>query len=218
MSNPLPAPPLPNVTLLLVTLLSLVVTLTVGCDQLQDTIDDPKSALNVPISTSYTFKTAFDIGAATGALAGQKAPETVEKDLSVPAQDVDLVKEAPVLKDAKGRVKSLEITKIEAKPFSNSVTGALPSFDLYIGALGEKDVAKAIKIATIPPIPSKSTDTFAATIDAQGMKDAQQHLTTLAFSQFLVAKLVVNKGEDVPGGKANLDVTLGLKAVLNPIK
>ncbi len=189
-----------------------------GCDQIGDAIDDNKDVLNVPIETDYTFKTAFDIGAATGKLAGQKAPDKIDEDLSLPAQDVDLVKEAPALKDAKGRVKSLEITKIQAKPFSNSVTGTLPSFDIYIGQLGEKDVSKAFKIATIPPIPPKSTAAVNATIHAQGTKDAQQYLTTLAFSQFLVARLVVEKGGDVPGGKANLDVTLALKAVLNPLK
>ena len=195
-----------------------VLAIGVGCDQISDAIDENKGVLNVPIETDYTFPTAFDVGAATGALAGQKAPDKMEKDLSAPAQDVDLVKEAPALKDAKGRVKSLEITKIVAKPKSNSVTGVLPSFDIYIGALGNEDLSKAFKIATIPPIPAGSTANVNATIDSQGTADAQQHLITLAFSQFVVAKMVIEKGDQVPGGKADLDVTLGLKAVLNPIK
>jgi hypothetical protein len=189
-----------------------------GCDQLSDAIDDNKSKLDVPIETTYSLPAAFDVGAATGAAAGQKAPADVTHDLSAPGQDVDLIKEAPALKNAEGRVKSLEIIKIEALPSSNSITGALPSFDLLIGPVGEKDSSKAIKVATIPSIPSKSTAVVAATIDAQGMKDAQTHLTTLRFSQHLVAKMVIKKGETVPGGKANLSVTLGLKAVLSPIK
>lgn len=201
----------------LATIASACVGLT-GCDQIGDAIDNNKNVLDVPIETEYSFPTAFDVGAATGQAAGQKAPAKVTHDLSVPGQDVDLVKEAPALANAKGRVKSMEITKIEALPSTNTVTGALPSLDLLIGALGEKDVSKAIKIATIPSIPSKSTAVVSATIDAQGMKDAQKYLTTLGFSQHLVAKLVVEKDDTVPGGKADMTVTLGVKAVLNPIK
>lgn len=189
-----------------------------GCDQINDAIDDNKGVLDVPIETEYAFPTSFDVGAVTGQTAGQKAPDKVEHDLSVPGQDIDLIKEAPALKNAEGRVKSLEILKIDALPTANTVTGPLPSFDLLIGALGEKDTTKAIKIATIPAIPPKSTALVQAQIDVQGLKDAQQHLTALKFSQHLVAKMVINKGEEIPGGKADLTVTLGLKAVLNPIK
>ncbi len=189
-----------------------------ACDQIAEAIDDNKDKLDVPIETTHSFPTAFDVGAATGKAAGQKAPAKIEHDLSVPGQDVDLIKEAPALKNAEGRVKSLEIKRIEAKPTANSVTGTLPSFDLLIGPLGEKNAANAIKIATIPAIPAKSMAVVAATIDAQGMKDAQAHLTKLRFSQHLVAKLVVNKDDQVPGGKAALNVTLSLKAVLNPIQ
>ncbi len=203
-------------------LLSLAVitlaSLSVGCDQLSDAIGDSKSTLDVTIETDYTFKTALDVAAATGEAAGTKTPTELAKDMSLPAQDVDLVKEAPALKDAKGRVKSLEITQIQATPSANSVTGTLPSFDIYIGALGEKDVSKAFKIATIPPIPSKSTAVVNATIHAQGTKNAQQHLTTLASSQFMVAKLVVAKGGEVPGGKTDLSIKMALKAVLSPVK
>ena len=198
--------------------IALLATALLGCDQIGQAIDDNKGKLDVPIETDYSFPTAFDVGKATGQAAGQPAPADVEHDLSVPGQDVDLIKEAPALKNAEGRVKSLEITRIEALPSTNTVTGALPSFDLLIGPLGEKDASKAKKIATIPAIPSKSTAVVKATIDAAGMKEAQQYLTTLKFSQHLVAKMVVKKGDTVPGGKADLKVTLGMKAVLNPVK
>ena len=199
----------PRTTLLTSTLIAL--GLCVGCDQLSESLD-------VDIVTDYTFPAAIDVGAVTGGTAGTVAPAQVSKDLAVPAQDVDLVKEAPALKDAKGRVKSIELTKISALPKTNTVTGVLPAFDIYIGALGNTDVKNAFKIATIPAIPAGSNTVVNATIDAEGTKSAQQFLTTLAFSQMLVAKLVVEKGESIPGGEADLNVTLGLKAVLNPVK
>ena len=189
-----------------------------GCNEIADAIDENKDALDVPVSASHSFPAKFDVGKATGQTAGQKAPAEVTHDLSVPAQDLDLIAQVPELKNAEGRVKSFEITKLAATPKTNTVTGALPSFDLYIGALGNKDLTKAVKVATIPSIPGKSTAVIAATLPAAGMKAAQEHFTKLRFSQSMVAKLVVKKGEEVPDGAADLSITMGLKIVLNPIK
>ncbi len=204
---------------LLTTLLAVAAVLSLtACDQFADAVDENKNKLDVPVQTSYTFSTSFDIGAIMGSAAGQKAPQKIEKDLSLPATSIDLVKQVPALANAKGRVKSFEITKIDAHPKVNSVTGALPSFDLHVGAHSNTDLAQTAKIATIPSIPSKSTAVVAAVLHKDGMAAAQPHFTALAFSQMIVAKMVVNKGETVPGGKADLDITLAIKAVLNPIK
>ncbi len=189
-----------------------------GCDQFNKAVDDNKSLLDIPISTEYEFATSFDIGTAMGAAAGQLAPADVSKTIAPPPSDVDLVAEVQALKDAKGRVKSFEITKIVVTPTTNTVTTALPSFELYIGPIGAKDTAGSAKIATIPSIPAGSTTAVNAVLDAAGQKTAQQWLTTLAFSQGMAATMVVKKGETVPAGKADLKIAMGLKIVLNPIK
>ncbi len=189
-----------------------------ACDQINDAIDDNKGALDVPVSTTWGFPFTMDLGQATGALAGQKAPEAKEHDLSTPAVDVDLVAEAPALANAKGRVKRLEITALTITPTANTVTGKLPAFDIYIGPKGATKPEDAVKIATVPSIEGGSTAAISAPIDSAGMEAAQPHLTSLAFAQLVVAKLAVAKGDDVPGGKADLTVDLALKATLNPLQ
>lgn len=189
-----------------------------GCDQFSKVVEDNKSKLDIPISTDYEFVTAFDIGGAMGAAAGQTTPKDLTQSIAPPPSDVDLVAEVQALKDAKGRVKSFEILKIEVTPTTNTVTSDLPAFDLFIGPMGAKDTSGSAKIATIPSIKAGSTALVTAQLDAAGQKQAQQWLTSLAFSQGMVATMVVKKGDKVPSGKANLKIAMGLKVVLNPIK
>ena len=202
---------------LTVALLMSALALT-GCDQFNKAVDDNKSLLDIPISTDYEFTTSFDIGTAMGPAAGQPAPADVSKTIAPPPSDVDLVAEVQALKDAKGRVKSFEITKIVITPTTNTLTSDLPSLELYIGPIGATDTTGSAKIATIPPIKAGATAAVNAVLDAAGQNAAQQWLTTLAFSQGMAATMVVKKGETVPGGKADLKIAMGLKIVLNPIK
>jgi hypothetical protein len=189
-----------------------------GCDQLQDVVDKNKDKLNVPIEVAQKTALAIDIGAATGQLAGQKAPEAMETPLPLPPADVDLNKESQALADNKALIKRLEITGIDVAPSNNSVTGDLPAFELRIGAFGAKEAKDAVLIATVPAIPAGSAAPVSAVIDAAGMDAAQTHLLALAFSQHTVATLKVAQGGDVPGGKVDLELTMKLKATLNPVK
>ncbi len=192
--------------------------LTAGCSQVDGFVNDNKNLLDVPITTEYEFTTSFDIGASMGAAAGLPAPADISQEIAPAPSDVDLITEVPALKDAKGRVKSFEITIISVTPTTNTVTSDLPAFDLFIGAMGAKDTKGSAKIATIPSIKAGSTAEVTAALDAAGQKTAQQWLTQLAFSQGMAATMTVKKGEKVPSGKADLKIKMGLKVVLNPIK
>ena len=189
-----------------------------GCDQINQKVQDNKSLLDIPIGTDYEFVTSFDIGGAMGALAGKTSPKELSQAIAPPPSNVDLIAEVQALKDAKGRVKSFEITKIEVTPTTNTVTADLPSFELYIGPLNATDTKGSAKLATIPSIKAGSTAKVSAILDAAGQNAAQQWLTSLAFSQGMVATMVVKKGGQVPSGKADLKISMGLKVVLNPIK
>ena len=112
-----------------------------GCDQFSKVVEDNKSKLDIPISTDYEFVTAFDIGGAMGAAAGQTTPKDLTQSIAPPPSDVDLVAEVQALKDAKGRVKSFEILKIEVTPTTNTVTSDLPAFDLFIGPISSSSAA-----------------------------------------------------------------------------
>ncbi|MCO4764129.1 MAG: hypothetical protein KC502_21640 [Myxococcales bacterium] len=197
---------------------ALIAAVATGCGSFSDFVDDNKNKLDIPVTTDYEFVTSFDIGGAMGAAAGKPSPAELKKAIAPPPSKVDLVLEVPALSDAKGRVKSFEILKIVVTPTTNTVTSDLPAFDLYIGPMDAKDTSGSAKIATIPAIKAGSTAVVNAVLDAAGQKAAQQWLTTLAFSQGMVATMIVKKGENVPSGKADLKIAMGLKVVLNPIK
>lgn len=188
-----------------------------GCDQFNAVVDKNADKLNVPIETEQVVEISVDIGAASGALAGQKAPDRIEQTLPLPPVDVDLNKESKALADNKGLIKRLEIVAVTVTPTTNTVTAALPKFELRIGAFGSTAAKDAFRIATIPAIPSKSTAVVDAVVDVAGTDAAQAHLLALAFSQHTVATMVVEKGADVPDGKADLKITMKLKATLNPL-
>ncbi|MEY3014060.1 MAG: hypothetical protein RIT45_2795 [Pseudomonadota bacterium] len=194
------------------------VSITTGCDQINSFVDDNKSKLNVPIETEQVAQIAFDLGAVSGAAAGQPSPAAVEEKLPLPPADIDLNKESQALADNKGLIKRLEITGIEVTPTENTATSALPAFEIRIGAFGETDITKTAKIATVPAIPAGSTAVVSAAIDAAGTDAAQTNLLALAFSQHVSATMKIAKGEKMPSGAAKLDIKMKLKATLNPVK
>lgn len=188
-----------------------------GCDQLQDVVDNNKDKLNLPIETEQAAEFPLDFGAISGATAGQPSPADVDQVIPMPPADVDLNKESKPLADNKKLIKRFEVTGITATPTANTATMAIPAIELWIAPFGAKDTANAAKIATIPSIPAGSTDAVTATIDAAGMDAAQANLLTLAFTQITSARLVVKKGEAMPGGAANLKIAMKIKATLNPL-
>lgn len=198
-------------------LASALVMALVGCDQLEEVVDNNKSKLNVPIETEQAVEVPIDLGAASGAAAGQPAPQDVDQAIAIPPAQLDLNKESKALADNKSKIKRLEFTSITATPTENTVTSALPAMEIWIGAFGAADTNGAAKIATIPSIPAGSTAPVQATIDAAGTDAAQAALLSLAFSQHTVAKLVIKKGEKLPSGAAKLQLKLKLKATLNPL-
>ena len=163
---------------------------------------------------------SLDVGALTGALAGQPAPAPgLTQDLALPPVAVDLNKSQPnIAKYANGHIVTLEINKIAVTPSNNTLTADLPALDIYFGPATAKTVADGIKVATIPPIKAGSTTAVDATIDAAAMTQAgTKYLSTLAFSQIMDGKLVIATGGAVPGGKVDLKLDLGLHAVVTPL-
>ncbi len=197
--------------------LALALTLAAGCDQLEDVIDNNKSKLDLPIETEQKTTVPLDLGAAAGVAAGKPSPQDVSQPIAIPPVDLDLNKQSPELAKHKGAIKRIEFTGITVKPLTNTVTSALPVIEIWVGPMGGKDTTGAAKIATIPAIPAGSTAAVQATIDVAGTDAAQAHLLTLAFTQHTIAKLVVKKGENMPSGAANLELTMKLKATLNPL-
>jgi len=175
---------------------------------------------DLPIKVEHTFDINLDLSALP--TSGQTAPERLEiplnqPPLALPAIPVDLTNQQEIY-DNKDKLKSVEISQITIRPTANSVTADLPAIDLYVGPAGATDISNAIKVATIPSIPAGSTTTIGGEIDDAGMASAQQHITTLNFTFIPDATLVVEAGETVPGGAADLNITLAITATVDPTK
>ncbi len=183
----------------------------VQCDAFSD-------ALDIPISFDHDFNVRADIGAATGAAAGQPSPADATYPLTIGAVPVDLISASPDLAKNRSKVQAIELTQIIVTPTTNSLTSATPPIDLYIGPAGATTVTQAIKVATLPAIPAGSSDAAQATIDAAAQDAAQQYLTSFDFTIIPVATLAVSAGETVPGGAVDLNILMGIKATLNPVK
>ncbi len=166
---------------------------------------------DIPISVEHTFDINIDLSAMP--TSGQVAPERLEiplnqPPLSLPAVPVDLTSQQEI-NDNKDKLESIEITQITIRPTTNTVTGDLPPIDLYIGPAGATDIANAIKVATA---------IIGGEIDDAGMAAAQQYITTLNFTFIPDATLIVENGDTVPGGAADLNITLAVTATVDPTK
>lgn len=191
---------------LVATLLVLAAPALGGCD------------LEIPIGFDHAFDVELGLGAATGAAAGQIAPADASYPVAMSAVKVDLVSSSTQLAANRDRVKSITLTGVTVTPRANTLTGATPPIDLYIGPAGATSPTEAVKIATLPAIAAGSTAVVTASIDATGQQNAQQWLTSLDFTVIPVATLTVKKGQTVPGGAADLHIVLGIEASVAAVK
>lgn len=185
-----------------------------ACDIASDVAD----AINIPIEFEHTTSLDIDIGNTTGAAAGQPSPGDAQYPVEVGAVPVDLLSQSSDLAANKEKIRRLEFTVIRVAPKTNTLTSPSPPMDLYIGPKGAKTTGESIRVATIPSIPAGSTATVQAPIDAAAMDAAQPHLLSFDFVMIPAGTLSVKKGETVPGGKLDFDLTLGIKAIINPTK
>jgi len=177
---------------------------------------DDDLGFDLPISAEHSFNIPIDLGALP--TSGSVAPERLETPLPLPPAPVDLTKASPELNSNKDKLKSVEITKIRVKPKTNSLTAALPPLELYVGPSGALLPANGVRIATIPSIPAGSTAEVAGQIDDAGMASAQTYITSLQFAFIPASTLIVEKGQTVPGGSADLEITLEITATVDPTK
>ena len=185
---------------------------TSGCDLVNDVAEQ----LNIPIEFSHTVGTAADISAVTGSLAGQTTPQDASYPVSPGAIPVDLISQSAELAANRDKVRRLELTALNALPKANTLSAALPEMTVYVGPKGATEASEGVRIATIPSIPAGSTATVTVAIDAAGMDAAQPHLMTFDFVVMLSGTLEVKSGETVPSGKLDIDLTMDVKATLNP--
>lgn len=175
-------------------------------------------AFEFPILYDYEESVTVDLGAVTGASAGQTAPETISFDIDLPSIPVDLVSESQEIRDNSDKIRSIIIERIEVTPNPNTVTAGsnLPSIDLTIGPLSGP--GNTFKVATIPPIPGGSTETVLANIDIAEMEAAQVYISTLAFSFQPGAVLEVQQGQMIPDGAATLRLKITVRATVDPTR
>lgn len=177
---------------------------------------DDDLGFDLPISAEHTFNVPIDLGALP--TSGSVAPQRLETPLPLPPAPVDLTQASPELNSNKDKLESVEITKIRVTPKTNSLTAALPPLELYVGPSGAMLPADGILIATIPSIPAGSTAEVPGQIDAVGMAAAQTHITSLKFAFIPASTLIVEEGQTVPGGSADLEITLEITATVDPTK
>ena len=190
-----------------------------ACDLFNQAKSAVENAAQIPIDVTQSTKVSFDLGKAMGATAGQTTPVKIEQDLPLPAAPVDLNKEKPELaKYANGHIVTVEINKIAVTPTTNTLTADLPSLDIYFGPATATKASEGIKVATIPAIPKGSTKAVDAIIDAAGMKKAgTDYLAKLAFAEIMTGKLIIEAGASVPNGQIDLNLDLGVHAVVTPL-
>jgi len=175
-------------------------------------------AFEFPILVTEDFTVTVDIGAVTGSVAGQTAPETTSFDVDLPAIPVDIVSLSSEVADNRNKIRTIAIERIEVTPNPNTVTTGsnLPSIDLSIGPLNGG--GNTFDVATIPPIPGGSTETVLANIDTTEMEAAQVYISTLAFSFQPGAVLEVQQGQIIPGGSATLTLNITIRAIVDPTR
>lgn len=180
--------------------------------------DSATDLLDFPIEFGHTINTPVDLGQATGPAAGQPSPVDATYPLAMPAVPVDLVSANSDIAANRTKLRSVEFTGIRVAPTSNTLTAATPPIELYVGPAGATAPEQGVRIATLPAIPAGSTATASAAIDAAGQSQAQPWITSLNFTVIPKATLSVAAGQTVPGGAADLAITLDVKAVVNPAK
>lgn len=187
-----------------------------ACD-VSKTLDANKNKLDITIPVVHTITVTIDADKVLGTLAGQIAAADLAQDVTTPGQAIDLIKTEPKLAQYKSKVKSIKVTGITATPTANSLSGNLPALDLVVGAPGLAKPTDGAKLASLPVIPPASTAAVTAVVDAGNATAASKFLTTLQFDAMTVTKLVVKKGEKVPGGKVELKLELKLDVVVSPL-
>jgi len=190
--------------------LAAALTLT-HCDLLEEGID-------IPITFTHTVSVPVDLGAATGAAAGQAAPQDVTYPLSMGTIPVDLVSSNSQVAANRSKIQKIEFTTINVTPTTNTLTAATPVVEIYVGPAGATQPSQGILIATLPSLPAGAIASAMASIDTQNQTLAQPYLTSLNFTLLPVATLSVQQGQTIPSGAADLSVRIGIKATLNPTK
>jgi len=174
---------------------------------------DEDGGFDLPISASESVVVPVDLSSVPNS--GQTAPQDVDIPLDLPAQPVDLASASQDLDKNKDKLERLEIKRLNITPQNNSLTRDLPPIDLFIGPF-DGDPNGAVKIATIPSIPAGSTERVVGQIDDAGMDAAQPFLTSLQFSFQPSGTLEVKQGEEIPGGRADLELLIEVQATVDP--
>ncbi|TNF36772.1 MAG: hypothetical protein EP329_04800 [Deltaproteobacteria bacterium] len=197
----------PVVRSLTVLVALLAATSLTGCD-----------SLDIPIGFDQSFDVHVSLGDVTGAAAGQPAPADASYPLALSPIRIDLVSSSPQLESNRDKVQSITLGGLTVTPSNNSLTAATPPIDLYVAPAGATSPSQGLRIATLPSVPAGSTAVVSASIDAAAQQSAQPWLTSLDFVFIPVATLSVQQGQTVPGGAADLHVTVGVEATIDALK
>ena len=177
---------------------------------------DDDLGFDVPISTTQSFTVPINLSALP--TSGTTAPERLEIPLDLPAAPIDLAEASSEFSSKKDKLEKIEITNLKVTPKSNTLTGDLPPMELYIGPVDASSAADGELIYTIPVIAAGSTTEVYGTRDDAGMDAAQTHLLSLSFSFVPSAVLIVEQGDEVPGGAAELEFEIEITATVDPLK
>ncbi len=177
---------------------------------------DDDGWFDLPIATTKSLTVPLDL---ESPLSGQPAPEAVEEPIVLPVLPVDLASASEELANNRNKLKRLEITDIALQAKESTLTQALPALELYVGPRGASaDSAAWVMIGTTPVVPAGSQEQVRGVIVTEAMDAAQIYLTSLDFSFKIKGVMSIAAGEPMPGGGADLEITLRVKATVDPSK
>ena len=150
------------------------------------------------------------------------SPDDVQTpDIELPPIPLDIVMAtgSSELADAAGRVKRVEIESIEYEYADNTLNTEGPRVLLYIGSLNATSRQGATEIVDLPGVNSEGTpDSGTAEIADDKKEAASDQFKTLQFSTIpLMRPAPIKRGDAYPTGTTDVNLTLNLKFVLNPI-
>lgn len=177
---------------------------------------DDDGGFALPIAATQSFTLQVDMEALMGG-GGATAPADRTWVIPLAATPIDMASASKDLAANRDKLERLEIKRIEVRPFDNSLTTDLPPIQLAVGEYmgGGNDT---IMFATIPSIPAGSTESQLAAIDKAGTDGAQPLLTSLRFDFVPAAVLDIRRGQLIPTGRTELEITLTIQATIDPTK
>jgi len=167
------------------------------------------------IDASRFCPTSLDCEAAAGPSPDRVELPDLELDIDI---DILAATGSTQLREVSGRLKSVEVDRVEYKYSNNDLNIKTPQMKIYVGRLTASTRSGAAEIATIPQAdPGANTSGNASVTDAQ-KKAGSDILKSLQISliPFMQPEAIERGQPSPPKGSADVDLILHLKFVANP--